>query len=242
MLISGIILWWPKNQKALQQRISFKWKNIKSWRRKNYDLHSILGFYASGFAMVFTISGLFYAFIFMKMILYFLFSGGETQYPDFSKYKTQDPVELKTTTTLDIIATQVEKHYPYANNYSLDLGNPHLDDHKHDNLSVMIKHYEGVYYKSSEMIFDENSGKLLLNRPYSEKNFGEKYVYANYDIHVGAILGIVGKIIAFVVSLICASLPITGFLIWWGRRNKKSKKPEIKKIHHHRTEIHHENL
>jgi uncharacterized iron-regulated membrane protein len=28
----------------------------------------------------------------------------------------------------------------------------------------------------------------------------------------------------FFASLICASLPITGFYIWWGRRNKKKRK------------------
>ena len=43
----------------------------------------------------------------------------------------------------------------------------------------------------------------------------------NYDIHVGAILGLPGKIIAFLVALISASLPITGFLIWWNKRKKK---------------------
>ncbi len=40
---------------------------------------------------------------------------------------------------------------------------------------------------------------------------------------LGQILGIPGKILAFCVSLICASLPITGFLIWKGRRKKKSQ-------------------
>jgi len=45
----------------------------------------------------------------------------------------------------------------------------------------------------------------------------------NYDIHIGAVLGLPGKIMAFVASLIAASLPITGFIIWWGRK-KKSKK------------------
>jgi len=49
-------------------------------------------------------------------------------------------------------------------------------------------------------------------------------VAANYDIHVGAILGLPTKIIAFIVSLICASLPVTGFMIWWGRRKKKTVK------------------
>jgi uncharacterized iron-regulated membrane protein len=48
----------------------------------------------------------------------------------------------------------------------------------------------------------------------------------NYDIHVGSILGFPGKVLAFLASLIGASLPITGFLVWYGRKfKKKSKKP-----------------
>ncbi|WP_276131846.1 PepSY domain-containing protein [Polluticoccus soli] len=47
----------------------------------------------------------------------------------------------------------------------------------------------------------------------------------NYDIHVGAVLGLPGKMLAFFASLIIASLPITGTLIWWGRR-KKSKQSQ----------------
>jgi uncharacterized iron-regulated membrane protein len=52
----------------------------------------------------------------------------------------------------------------------------------------------------------------------------DKLLRMNYDIHVGAILGLPGKILMFFASLICASLPITGFYIWWGRRNKKKRK------------------
>jgi uncharacterized iron-regulated membrane protein len=39
----------------------------------------------------------------------------------------------------------------------------------------------------------------------------------NYDIHIGAILGLPGKIVAFLASLIAASLPVTGLVIWWGK-------------------------
>jgi uncharacterized iron-regulated membrane protein len=39
----------------------------------------------------------------------------------------------------------------------------------------------------------------------------------NYDIHVGAIAGLPGKIIAFLACLLCASLPVTGFIIWFDR-------------------------
>ena len=220
MLISGIILWWPRNKAARKQRFWFQWKNIKNWKRKNYDLHSILGFYASFIALIVAMTGLFYSFFFIQAFFYFIFSGGNTVYPDFSHIKTKDPIEMKSAQTLDKIALQVEKHYPNYSAYTIDLGHPHLDDHEHENFTVYVRGLEDKYYIYSEMIFDENSGKLLMNRPYEKRNFGEKYVAANYDIHVGAILGTFGKILAFISSLICASLPITGFLVWWGRKKK----------------------
>ncbi|MNL34360.1 hypothetical protein D3C87_1563290 [compost metagenome] len=49
----------------------------------------------------------------------------------------------------------------------------------------------------------------------------------NYGIHTGQILNLPGKIIAFIVSLIAAALPVSGFVIWYGRRKKKRKKLKI---------------
>ncbi len=223
MLISGIILWWPKNKAARKQRLWFKWKNIKNWKRKNYDLHNILGFYSSVFALIFSITGLFYAFFFIQAMIYVVFSGGKTQYPDFSHITTKAPIELRTETTLDKIAQKVETLYPNAYAFSIDLGNEHLDDHEHPHFEVYVKHLSYSYHKSSNLIFDENSGELLHTHDPKDKNLGEKMVAANYDIHVGAIFGLPTKIIAFIVSLLCASLPVTGFMIWYGRRKKTKK-------------------
>ena len=55
---------------------------------------------------------------------------------------------------------------------------------------------------------------------YDKVNIGDMIERLLYDIHVGAILGLPGKILAFGGSLIAASLPITGFLIWRGKRKK----------------------
>ncbi|TXF79456.1 PepSY-associated TM helix domain-containing protein [Chryseobacterium sp.] len=225
MLISGIILWWPKNKKARKQRFWFHWKNIKSWRRKNYDLHSIVGFYASFLALIAAITGLFYSFLFIQSLMYFLFSGGNTAYPDYSHFKTTAPKEMRNAGTLDKIAAKVEELYPTVSAYSIDFGHPHIDDHEHPNYEVFVKQLDYSYYINHQIIFDENSGEMLQNRPHQTKDFGQKYVAANYDIHVGAILGIWGKILAFIVSLACASLPVTGFLVWWGRRNKVKRTP-----------------
>lgn len=223
VLISGIILWWPKNKAARKQRFSFKWKNIKNWKRKNYDLHNILGFYASIFALIFSITGLFYAFFVVQAMIYFVFSGGNTVYPDFSHITTKAPIEQRSETTLDKVINTVQAKYPNSFGFAIDLGHPHMDDHEHPNFSVFVKHLSYSYHKNSSLIFDENSGELLHTYNHEDKNFGEKTVAANYDIHVGSILGLPTKIIAFIVSLICASLPVTGFLVWWGRRKKTKK-------------------
>ena len=56
---------------------------------------------------------------------------------------------------------------------------------------------------------------------YKDAKVADKIMRMNYDIHIGAIGGIVGKIIAFLVSLLAASLPVTGILLWYGRTYKK---------------------
>ena len=80
-----------------------------------------------------------------------------------------------------------------------------------------------TYYGYDVLQFDQYDGRLLLHQKNAAKNAGQKLMDMNYDIHVGAIGGLTGKIIAFFISLICASLPITGFLVWWLKRKKSHK-------------------
>ena len=58
---------------------------------------------------------------------------------------------------------------------------------------------------------------------YADANGGEIASRMNFDIHIGSIFGLTGRIAMFIAVLIGASLPITGFYIWWGRNNKKKK-------------------
>ncbi len=53
-----------------------------------------------------------------------------------------------------------------------------------------------TYYGYDVLQFDRYTGALLHHRLNAEKNTGERLVEMNYDIHVGAIGGLTGKIIA----------------------------------------------
>ena len=86
------------------------------------------------------------------------------------------------------------------------------------------------YDHQSNYYFHPQDGKLIQSDPYDSKSLGLQVVEMNYGIHTGQILDLPGKITAFTVSLIASALPVTGFVIWFGRRKKSKKLPvEVQK-------------
>lgn len=213
MLISGIILWWPKNKAARKQRFKFQWKETTKWRRKNYDLHNILGFYIATVAIIIAFTGMVWAFTWFQAIVYV--AGSQSITPPEQIVKKSEATKGDTDKALDIAAAITQQKYNDADAFSIGKAEDSTGA-----INVYVQQYPGKYYVYHQLQFDQYTGKLLHERKHDEKNFGEKLITANYDIHVGAILGIPGKIIAFIASFICGMLPVTGFLIWWGRKYK----------------------
>jgi uncharacterized iron-regulated membrane protein len=100
-------------------------------------------------------------------------------------------------------------------------------------------------YKRDFRYYDQYTLKDITEKsgrtPYAQATVADKIRRMNVDIHMGMIGGIWTKILAFLASLIAASLPVTGFIIWWGKRNKKTKKKNrkttIKQIPHENSKI-----
>ena len=217
MLITGIILWWPKNKAARKQRIWFQWKDTTKWRRKNYDLHNILGFYVATIAIIIAFTGMVYAFTWFQGLVYIAGSLSITppeQLVAQSKIAKTSDKDLAFNTAL----ANAMKAHSDADGFSISKPADSLAA-----IDVYVGQYPDVYYVAHQMKFDQYTGKLLGERKHDQKNFGEKLITANYDIHVGAILGFPGKILAFIASFICGLLPVSGFLIWYGRTYKKGK-------------------
>jgi uncharacterized iron-regulated membrane protein len=72
-------------------------------------------------------------------------------------------------------------------------------------------------------------GKIVLSVPDEAKDAYKAY-RMNFDIHTGQILGLPTKILAFLVCMIGASLPVSGTLIWYNRKwvKKKTKLPVVR--------------
>lgn len=225
MLISGIVLWWPRNKAGRKQRFKLKWN--ARWRRKNYDLHSVLGFYVSWLGLIFAITGLVWGFQWFNATYYSVISGGKefVKYEEpLSKVQSTDTSGLK---PMDQLWTRFMRECPAEG--SLEV---HQPADSASCLAISINPDPTTYWKTDYRYFDQYSLKELsvkhLWGRYNNASASDKLMRMNYDIHVGGVLGLPGKILAFCASLIIASLPITGFLIWWGRRNKP-KKEVVKK-------------
>ncbi len=217
LMITGLILWWPRKKGVVKQRFTIKWN--ARWRRKNYDLHNVLGFYMSWIAIFLALTGLVFGFQWFARSVYFVTSGGEPM--------VEHAHPLSDTTKPVMIANMADHLWndyrtQVKSNESMGVYFAHLPT---DPLEVVINHRPGTYYNSDFFHFDQYTGNLLeapgsYNGRFADASLADKIVRMNYDMHVGAILGLPGKLLAFFASLIAASLPITGFLIWWGRKKK----------------------
>lgn len=223
MLITGIILWWPKNKKMRKGRFSFDWKNVKTWKRKNYDLHNVLGFYASFIALLMSLSGLYFAYPWVKNSFNFALSGS-LELPKEKTIKSPDSLLAKNKSVFDLTILQTKKIYSESSSFRIPLNGKNKKGKELENIPVTTYGKDGRYSERNQLFYDKYSGKLLSNKPHQKLTNAEKYANANYDVHVGSYFGIFGKILWFVTGLVCTSLPVTGFWVWWGKRKKQGKK------------------
>lgn len=211
MLVSGLILWWPKNKAAAKQRFTFRWKKTTRWKRKNYDLHNILGFYALVFSLIIALTGLVWAFPAFDNGMQWLMNGGKTI---AEKEYFSDTVQLKQQAAVyDKVLKDMQQRSPADHYY---IGIPEQKSETIYGYSEFMKDA----YRWTSYYYDQYSGENIKTAYYDEKPAGEKLRNMNYYLHTGLILSWPGQVLAFIISFICMTLPLTGFYIWWGRRKK----------------------
>ncbi len=223
MLITGIVLWWPKNKAARKQRFSVKWN--ARWRRVNYDLHNVPGFYAMLIALFLAVTGLTMGFQWFSKTVYFVSSGGKAMPPFVEVFSDTSGVNAAATplTATDKVFYKMLPTVGAAEGIGVEFP----ADEK-GAIELSINHHPGTYFNRDNYYFDQHSlseipVKNVYAGKYNAATVADKIQRMNYDIHVGAIGGLFTKILAFLGSLVSASLPVTGFLIWYGRK-KKSKR------------------
>ncbi len=222
VLITGIVLWIPKkwNKKSLKPRLTIKKK--AGFFRFNYDLHNVLGIYAALIALVIALTGLTWSFEWYANSYYKVISGGK----ELNKWQVAQSDTTAVSSlenTADILWEKVKTEYPIGQEGSFMFDFP---NQKADAYRICFNWAnDDTYYKRHFRFFDqytlnELEGGGMYGIKYEDSSAGDKFYRMTYDIHVGAIGGFAGKLLVFLASLITASLPITGFILWWKKRHK----------------------
>ena len=223
IIVTGLLIWMPKKLKNIGKRLRFSWHLKTKWRRKNFDLHTVIGFYMSSFGLLFAFTGCIMAFNWFYYIAY-VGTGGNKD----PRFITPESVVTTTASSeaisesvasYDLLVPALKKSYPAAQSFEL-----HYPETEKASILVEVNNSKGVYYDRDYLFFDQYSLEELeahsIYGHYKNTDFADKLIRMNYDIHVGAIGGIVGKIIAFLACLICGSLPVSGIVLWLSRRKR----------------------
>jgi len=194
----------------------FWFENKVKWKRRNYDLHKNLGFYSLGFALIFCITGLVFAFPGFKKN-YIKFFDGISFHTSIHKPASYAKVAQIYNQTLDSALVYALQKHPNAAMMSIRL------KEKDTKQAIQVRLEKGktnIFYTYE---FDKKTGQINNVEAYNTQTLGKRMASLNYDLHVGSIGGIYTKLVALMVVLICASLPITGFIHWMNKGKKKKK-------------------
>ncbi|MBE9584277.1 PepSY domain-containing protein [Mucilaginibacter sp. JRF] len=217
-LITGLVLWWPKKWTTNTRERAFFVKWSGNFKRVNHDLHNVLGFYSLAIALVLGLTGMVYGMKWFSDAVYWTASGGQKSERFARQQSDTTLVKVSNIPDEDILFKNLKAKGEDLNTQILTIGYPFG---KAGAWSVSLIPELGRRMNERSQSYEQVSLKKLDKKP---DNGGDKMMRLNYDLHVGSVGGIWTKIIALLVCLISGSLPITGFFIWWAKKQPKKQK------------------
>ena len=219
MMISGLILRWPRNKAARKQRFTIRFN--ARWKRVNYDLHNVLGFYMTWLGIILALTGLVWGFQWFANGLYSV-TGGEKQLVYQEPLSDTTRMAQLGEPAIDVVWKKMKAEHPGAKVLEV-----HIPESAASPIAANVNPDPETYWQIDYRYFDQYNFKELpaesIYGRFNDAAVADKIIRMNYDLHTGAIIGLPGKILMFFASLIAASLPVTGVYLWLGKKKKKKK-------------------
>jgi len=216
LCITGLVLWWPKRFRQMKQGLRVKLSS--NWKRINYDLHNVLGFYSLLLLVVMGLSGLCWSFEWYRDGL-----GNLLGAKVFDRSRPEQPVLENVPSESGSIAdfaAVANSLFPYAG--QMRIAFPAKDQ----TLVSVGKQKSGFFalHAHDVVVINKFTLEPVEVSRFSEKPLGAQIAGSIHAIHLGDIYGTFSKILYFISCLIATSLPITGTIIWINKLKKKRKR------------------
>lgn len=217
ILITGVILWWPKTKVIMKQRLKIKWGG--SGKRLTHDLHIVTGFYTSIFLIIISASGLVMTFKWANSTLFFL-TGSKV----VAKEDIKAPLSVYqpgvSAIAPDVAVSALGDKITNAEYYTV----------RYPKDTAAVYTFNVLKKGSAELAtdtyyVDQYSGKLAGSALYADKSLGQRIRGVIKPIHTGSVYGWPTQVLAFLITLISLIFPVTGVMMWLNRIGKKNKKP-----------------
>ncbi len=221
MLISGIVLWWPKKRTKLKNSLSINRK--APWKIINYQLHNVLGFYSLILLFVMGFSGLYIGQKwFRNGVNNVMAEAPKSSAKKDNTAAVATPKAQKTTLTAvdpinyQALIKQANELLPYESDINISLPRKEGD-------AITISKYPVRFgVRLSESIdLDSQTGEVTKMSTFNDRNRIQQFRYINRFLHTGELMGWPMQLLFFIACLIGTSLPITGTIIWINKMKKR---------------------
>ena len=247
VLISGIVIWWPRTRKALKN--SLKITVSKGWRRFWYDLHVAGGMYALIFLLAMALTGLTWSFPWYRTAFYKVF-GVEVQQRAAQGHEQKSDAQKRDTKLAAHREKKREGNEVRKGERSRRPENNHSDMYSvtspfvywqeiYDKLGRQNPEYKqisissgtasvsfnrfGNQRASDRYSFNTDNGEFTETSLYQHQDKSGKIRGWIYSVHVGNWGGMFTRILTFIAALLGAALPLTGYYLWIKRLIKVRK-------------------
>ncbi len=213
ILLTGIILWWPRNRQILQQRLRIK--AGAGFKRLNHDYHVVFGFYSAIFLLVFAFTGLAWSFEWFNKGIYTI-TGTSMERPKAPKNVLENSsIMINREQALQAVVGTINNAVYYnlalpkdtAETYAISLLEPSAA-HESANDTYFVNAY---------------TGRVIGSQLFENRNTGQRVRATFKPVHVASIYGLPSKIIGLLACLLGTFFPASGFIMWWNRTRKKKK-------------------
>ena len=247
VLISGIVIWWPRTRKALKN--SLKITATKGWRRFWYDLHVAGGMYALIFLLAMALTGLTWSFPWYRTAFYKVF-GVEVQQRAAQGHEQKSDAQKRNT---KLAAHREKKREGNEVRKGEKSGRPENNHSDMYSVTSPFVYWQEIYDKlgrqnpeykqisissgtasvsfnrfgnqraSDRYSFNTDNGEFTETSLYQHQDKSGKIRGWIYSVHVGNWGGMFTRILTFIAALLGSALPLTGYYLWIKRLIKVRK-------------------
>lgn len=218
ILVSGLVLWFPRSNKKVLS--NFRIVLGKGVPRAMYTLHNTLGFYACLILLLCALTGMVWSFGWYRNSVLSFFKEDAPQNREQPK-KEMPMLKVKGTTMMD----KGQKAMYYAHWQSLldDIDAMYGSEYKYIQISNGTVSVQVNERSNDRYMFNRNTGQIMKANLYEDKTSTVKVMGWVNSLHMGDYWGIWSKIFTFIAALIGASLPITGYYLFYIKQRNRLK-------------------